>query len=433
MITVLLWLPCCWLLWRAADTPAPSDPNIVFILADDLGWRDLACYGSPWHETPISTASRVKGCASPMRMPPRQSVRRRAPRSSRVKRRRGLVRVRHKDKPGRQSGDHALLSPAFTLNLPLEETTLAEMLKPAGYRAGFFGKWHLNQHHEYYLGWSPTHGPLAQGFAEGDAEFGSHPYEYLKRDGTGFGVFASGEFPPDALADKAIAFLHANRERPFYLHLSQYYVHDPIHTRARWLFEKYRRKLPPGAGDDRAAYGPWWKHWIAWSAGFCARSMNSASLKIPWWFSPLITAAIPITRQNGPLRGSKWNLYEGGIRVPFIVRWPGVVKAGSTSAEPVTECDLFPTFGEIAAAPADTIARDGRSLVPWLHGEKTPMEARPLVWHFPYYHPEKGFAKAPAAIGVNDFTTSQTRPHSAIRLGRHKLIHSYERRPGRTV
>jgi uncharacterized sulfatase len=110
----------------------------------------------------------------------------------------------------------------------------------------------------------------------------------------------------------------------------------------------------------------------------------------------------------------------------MLVRWPGVMKAGSTTAEPVTGCDFYPTFRELAGAPADEVGRDGRSLVPLLRGEPAPADSRPLVWHFPYYHPEKGFEKAPATIGINDFVTSQTRPHSAIRLGRHKLIHFYE-------
>ena len=124
---------------------------------------------------------------------------------------------------------------------------------------------------------------------------------------------------------------------------------------------------------------------------------------------------------NAPLRGSKWNLYEGGIRVPFIVRWPGHTIAGSTCDQPVHGCDLLPTFAALAGAQVEPA--DGINIAPLLTNPAHPLPERPLIWHFPYYHPEKAFAKAPAKIGTSDFVTSQTRPHSAIRVGRHKLLH----------
>lgn len=404
-----------------------GQPNIVFILADDLGWRDLGCYGSPWHETPhldrlAREGMRFTDAYAPA---PICSASRAAILTGKTPARLGFEFVT-KNPTDRPPSKYALLPPPYTLNLPLAEISLAEMLSPAGYRSGFFGKWHLNQHHGGYLGWSPTHGPLAQGFAAGDAEFGSHPYEYLKRDGRGFGAFADGEFPPDALTDKAITFLRAHRDGRFFLQISHYFVHDPIHTRAQWLLEKCRRKLPTGAGEDRAAFAAM-VEMLDHLVGRMLRALDELGLAQN-------TAVVfmsdngghPDYSANGPLRGSKWNLYEGGIRVPLIVRWPGVVKPGAICAEPITGCDLFPTFRELAGAGADSMERDGRSLVPLLRGGTPPAQPRPLVWHFPYYHPEKGFEKAPATIGVNDFVTSQTRPHSAIRLGSHKLLHFYE-------
>ncbi|MCB1279867.1 MAG: sulfatase-like hydrolase/transferase [Prosthecobacter sp.] len=131
----------------------------------------------------------------------------------------------------------------------------------------------------------------------------------------------------------------------------------------------------------------------------------------------------PDHTSNAPLRGSKWNLYEGGIREPFIVRWPGHVPAGTTSDTVVHGCDLLPTFGEIAGASPNVDALDGVSLLPvFKDPHATLKRTRPLLWHFPYYHPEKGFAKAPKTIGVADFVTSQTRPQSAIRVDDWKLL-----------
>jgi uncharacterized sulfatase len=132
---------------------------------------------------------------------------------------------------------------------------------------------------------------------------------------------------------------------------------------------------------------------------------------------------------NAPLRGSKWNLYEGGIRVPLIVRWKGQVKAGAVSGAPVSGVDWFATFAE--AAGAKDTATDSMSLLALLRGgSEEPFEKRELTWHFPYYHPEKGFEEAPKSIGVADGVISQTRPVSAIRVGQRKLIYFWE--DGRT-
>ena len=137
----------------------------------------------------------------------------------------------------------------------------------------------------------------------------------------------------------------------------------------------------------------------------------------------------PAYSANGPLRGSKWNLHEGGIRVPWIVRWPGRVPAGSVSDVPFVGTDLLPTVaGATGAPPPAGVTLDGRNLWPVWRGEPAATEllTRPLLWHFPYYHPETGFAAARATIGVSDFAVSQTRPHAALRLGDWKLLHSFE-------
>jgi uncharacterized sulfatase len=130
---------------------------------------------------------------------------------------------------------------------------------------------------------------------------------------------------------------------------------------------------------------------------------------------------------NGPLRGSKWNLYEGGIRVPWLVRWPGSVPAGRVSDVPIIGMDLLPTLAAISGAPLPRQPMlDGRDVSDVWTGTIGADATRPLVWHFPYYHPETGFNKVRTKIGVDDFEVSQTRPHSAIRVGDWKLLNFHE-------
>lgn len=421
----LAFAVCC--LGALAPTSGQERPNIVFILADDLAWSDLGCFGHPYHHTPNLDRLASEGVRFTQAYAPAPicSASRAAILTGKAPARLGFEFVT-KEKPGSQELGQPLRSPPFTLDLPLEEVTIGEVLSASGYRTGFFGKWHVSRHHGGYLRWSPTHGPRQQGFADGNEDFGSHPWAYLKREGREFSDIAEGQFPPDALTDRAIGFLRSTAQTPFFLYWSHYFVHDPVHTRCRWLQEKYLTKLPPRADELRAAYAAMLET-MDHQIGRLLDALDQLGLAN----GTLVVftsdnGGHPNYTANGPLRGSKWNLYEGGIRVPMIARWPGVIQAGSACAAPVTGCDLFPTFRDVALAPADDIPRDGRSLLPMLRVDPAPAKPRPLVWHFPYYHPEKKFPEHPAQIGIDDFATSQTRPHSALRLGDHKLIHFYE-------
>ncbi len=406
----------------AHQTPA-APPNILFILADDLAWSDLACYGHAYHRTPHLDRLAREGMRFTQAYAPAPicSASRAALLTGKTPARLHFEFVT-KDKPGSQNLGQPLQSPPYPTNLPLDEDTVAEVLARTGYHTAFFGKWHLNQHHGGYLGWSPTHGPLQQGFAEGDADFGGHSYSYFKDGDRGDLDLREGEFPPDSLTDKVIAFLQRGQERPFFLCWSHYYVHDPVHTRCRWLFEKYRALLPGGEPGDRAAYAAMVET-LDHEVGRVLEALDAAG--------QTQNTLIVFTSDNGghpnftgnaPHRGSKWNLYEGGIRVPFIARWPGKIPNSGVCDWPVHGCDLLPTFAEAAGTKPEQ-AVDGVSLWPLLRDPAASLPERALVWHFPFYHPEKGFRKAPPRIGMNDFATSQTRPHSAIRLGRHKLLH----------
>jgi uncharacterized sulfatase len=198
-------------------------------------------------------------------------------------------------------------------------------------------------------------------------------------------------------------------------------VHDPIHTRSRWLLEKCRRKLPADVSEERVAYAAMVET-LDHEIGRVLEVLDETGLaKDTLIVFMSDNGGHPNYTGNAPHRGSKWNLYEGGIRVPFIVRWPGRTPANAVCAQPVHGCDLLPTFAELAEVKTGPV--DGISLAPLFQDATHRLPERAMIWHFPFYHPEKAFAKAPPKIGINDFTTSQTRPHSAIRVGNHKLLH----------
>ncbi len=415
----------------SASVPA-ARPNIVFILADDLGWRDLRCDGNAWHDTPhLDRLARegtrfTQGYAAA----PICSASRVALLTGRSPARLGFEFVT-KEPTAKQADPHALAGPPYPLNLPLEEITLGEVLGGAGYTTGYFGKWHVSQHNNGYLNWSATHGPRQQGYAEGEQEFGSHAYGDAQRAADEKTPLRAGDYGRDPLTEKAIAFLRKHRTdaQPFFLHLAHYYVHTPIRTRAAWLVEKYAVRLPAGADPRRATYAAM-VEMLDHLVGHVLATLEETGLaKNTLVVFTSDNGGHPEFSTNGSLRGSKWNLYEGGLRVPWIVRWPGRVRGGATSDALFIGTDLLPTLAAATGAALPRgVALDGRNVLPLWLGERAsrPETERALTWHFPYYHPETGFAAARPTIGVDDFAVSQTFPQSAIRVGEWKLVHFYE-------
>lgn len=411
---------------------SPEKPNIVFILADDLGWRDLRCDGGPWHDTPNLDRLAREGTrfTNGFAAAPICSASRVALLTGRSPARLGFEFVT-KEPTAKAPDKHVLDGPPYPLNLPLAEVTLGEVLGAAGYTTGYFGKWHVSQHNNGYLNWSTTHGPFQQGYAEGDQEFGSHAYGDATRAEADKVPLAPGDYGRDALTEKAIGFLTKHRAdaKPFYLHLAHYYVHTPIRSRAAWLAEKYAARLPAGADPRRATYGAMVElldHYV----GQVLKALDELGLaKNTLVVFTSDNGGHPEFAANGPLRGSKWNVYQGGLRVPWIVRWPGRVPVGATSDAPFIGTDLLPTLAAATgAALPKGLALDGRNVLPlWLGQRPGRAEAeRVFTWHFPYYHPETAFAIARATVGVNDFAVSRTYPQSAIRVGDWKLVHFYE-------
>ncbi len=406
-------------------------PNILFILADDLAWSDLGCYGHPWHKTPhldrlAADGIRMTDAYSPA---PICSAARASILTGKTPARLHFEFVT-KNESGRQElkPSQMLRTPPFTLDLPLEEVTIAEHLGDHGYETAFFGKWHLNAHHGSYLGWSPTHGPRQQGFQFAEEDFGSHPYSYRK-SGPPNTIAQVGRFPHDAVTEKSVAFLQRSRGKPFFLMVSHFYVHTPVETPCNWLRERCEAEVPADVPNRKrriryAAFVETLDHYV----GQLLIGLDESGLRD----NTLVVftsdnGGHPEYVANGPLRGSKWNLYEGGIRVPFLARWPRQIPAGAVCSAPVIGYDLLPTFAEVAGTPISSTQRhlDGQSLLGLLRDTSRRMD-RNLYWHFPYYHPEAGFEQSLKQIGVNDFAVSQTRPQSAVRDGDRKLLHFFE-------
>lgn len=341
-------------------------PNIVFILIDDMGWSDLACYGSKFHETPNIDRLAEQGmrftdayAACPVCSPTRASVM-----SGQYPARVGVIDFI----PGHWRPFEKLRVPTNrTQYLPLEIVTLAEALRPAGYVSAHIGKWHLG---------GRDHAPQNQGF------------DYVREGGQN-----QNDKRVTTYTDRALEFIVQSRDKPFFLHLSHHSVHIPLEA-PRELVEKYRRKPQPATGVNNPTYAAMVEH-LDRNVGRVVKKLDDLGLEndtIVVFYSDngglrqIYTGEGPIVTSNAPLRDEKGTLYEGGIREPLIVRWPGVVKPSSTCDTPVSSVDFYPTFVEIAGAhkPAGQVL-DGESLVPLLR-RRGKFAERAIYWHYPFYH-----------------------------------------------
>jgi arylsulfatase A len=386
---------------------APRRPlNFIFILADDLGWTDLNCYGSKYYETPNIDRLASQGmrftnahAACPVCSPTRASIM-----TGRYPARLHLTDWI----PGRPQWPEArLVTPEFQQQLPLGEVTIAELLKPAGYVSASIGKWHLGG-----TGFSPEN----QGFDLNIAgTFRGSPQSYFGPfDLPGLKDSRPGEYITDRLTAEAVRFIEQSRDRPFFLYLPHFTVHIPLQAKPE-MIAKYRPKTHPEQLQHNPTYAAMVES-LDQSVGAIMSKVDELGLAdhtviflnsdnggvlYNWWDKDNTTS-------NRPLRAGKGHLYEGGIREPLIVRWPGVTKPGSTSAAPVSSVDYFPTIREIAGpATRGGSPVDGKSLVPLLHGTGTSKRG-PLFWHYPHYSPQGGY------------------PGGAVLDGDYKLIEFYE-------
>jgi len=399
-------------------------PNIVFILADDLGWHQLGCYGSEYYETPVLDQMAREGlrftdayAAQAVCSPTRASIM-----TGKYPARLHLTNFLNggdvpKSQPLPWTGGEIkfpkpqeeiigeIVIPATANRLKLEEITIAEQLKMAGYVTGHFGKWHLNYNKIYQPGRPGD--PGSQGFDE-----------VLTTHKVGAGPVSTFENDPlhvRQITEHALSFIEAHQDEPFFAYVTHNSIHRPEEADTE-VIDRFSKKQGAKAGaseEDR------YDHNNPKQAAMLLEldtSIGKIFDKLKELDLDKNTLVIFVS-DNGhlgvkdgfPLRGSKADLYEGGIRVPMIVRWPGRVEEGSVSAEPVITTDFFPTLNEIVQAGKLPENVDGLSLVPILKNSDARLGREALYFHFPHDH------------------SSGLGPMSVVREGLYKLVEFSER------
>ncbi|NLF40346.1 sulfatase [bacterium] len=391
------WLPA------AALATTRRKPNIVLIFADDLGWKDVGYQGSDFIETPCIDRLAREGmvfsasyAAAGNCVPSRACLL-----SGAYTPRHHVYAVGSTDR-----GPKNLMRMIPVPNksgLSNDMVTMADALKAAGYVTGHFGKWHL--------GGPDGAEPVQQGF-DVSFTFGDGKADKTATGGKGVSADPKGVI---SLTRKACEFIEQNNDRPFFCYLAHYAIHTPIEHRPESL-AKFKEKKP-GAQHGDPAYAACTYDLDA-SVGMLVGKLKELGLED--------NTLLVFTSDNGgtqkssqePLRGNKGGYYEGGIREPFIVRWPGVVKPGTTCDVPVINQDLFPTF---LAAAGGTVPKgavlDGESIVPLLKGTDG-LKRQAIFWHFP------GYLNNPVIRGRDP--VFRTRPVSVIRKGDWKLLLYHE-------
>jgi len=367
-----------------------TKPNIVLIFADDLGWQESGFSGSDFLETPRLDQLASEGMvfrhayASAGNCQPSRACML----SGQYTARHGVYAVGSTDRGPKTL--MRMLPVPNRANLPPETVTLGESLKAAGYSTGFFGKCHMR-----------------------DSQTG-------KSEHAGFDVIAhskpglNSDDPSDpkaifSISRAACEFIEANRERPFFAYIPHYAVHSRLEGRAETL-ARFKNKAPGKLGHDHTMLAA------------CLADMDTGIGMVLDQLKALgleENTLVVFTSDNGsphvsnePLRGAKGGYYEGGIRVPMVVRWPGIVAAGSTCDTPVTNVDFYPTFMSAIGAAAPITPLDGESLLP-LFKNQGELKRDSVFWHFPGY--------LDAAVLRGRDPVFRTRPVSVVRRGNWKL------------
>ena len=414
---VILLVGAClaWLIGLAVVPvcqAAAQRPNIVFILADDLGYTDVACFGSKYYETPNIDRLAASGIrfTSGYTCGPNCAPTRAALMSGQYGPRTGVYTVGSIDRFDWRSRP---LRPVDNVTqLPLNKVTIAQSLKKAGYATGMFGKWHLGEGGAYH--------PGQRGFDEAIVSMGQHfdfvthpPVEYPK-----------GTYLADFLTDKAVDFIRRHKEGPFFLYLPHFAVHSP-HEAKESLIAKFKPK-PPVGGHKNPTYAAMIAS-VDESVGRVVALLEELKIAentlviyssdnggVGGYVREGIKKAGDVT-DNAPLRGGKGMLYDGGIRVPYIFRWPGKIPAGTVCDQPINSVDLYPTLLEVAGAePPPNYPLDGVSYWKLLaSGGKAALSRDAIFWHFPGY----------LGAGAGSWRTT---PAGAIRSGDWKLQEFFE-------
>jgi len=415
-------------------------PNIIVILADDLGWADLTSYGSSFYETPNLDKLAANGirftqnyATAPVCSPTRASLL-----TGKYPVKTGITDwIRGRQENGKARPYEKMISPPTAYQLALEEHTISEFALANGYKTFFAGKWHLGEEEKYWPGY--------QGFQSNKGGWKAGSPTGRINDSTG-GFFTPyknpvlsdgppGEYLTDRLTNECLSFIENNRQTPFFLLYSLYAVHNPMQAPAD-LIKKYQAKQKAMNSDKDARFvkdEPWmnfetgWKRRVIQDNPVYAAMIENMDENIGRLTDKLkqlgldentcivftsdnggLSTAEGSPTDNGPLRGGKGWLYEGGIRVPLIMYWKGKITAGTVSGVPVSTADLFPTLAKMMNENYQKNGDiDGVNIFQLLE-QKRASEKRTLYWHYPHYSNQGG------------------KPGAAVREGNYKLIYHYE-------
>ena len=381
-----------------ANAQTSRPPNFVFVLADDLGWRQLGCYGSSYYESPNIDRLAKQGmrftdayAACPVCSPTRASIM-----TGKYPARLHLTDF---IKGGSPPKDSPLAHPVWQKHLPLEETTIAEALKREGYKTASFGKWHLSQ--DKMPPKSLPFNPDKQGFDEHFVTYkpsGDMKQDWQTPEDDGHNV--------ELITRKSLAFMENHRDAPFFLYVSHNTIHDPLIERQAAI-ERYRNKAGSESAENNPIIGAMIER-LDQSVGRLMAKLDELDLAdntVFIFFSD--NGGLEKDALQTPLRSGKANLYEGGIRVPLVVRWPGHIQAGTLNDSLVSSVDMLPTILEMAGSDKRYDDIDGISIVPTLT-QGSALKHDAIYWHYPHYH------------------KAGTGPSGAVRLGKYKLIEWYE-------
>jgi len=375
-------------------------PNIIFILTDDLGWMDIGCYGNEFVDTPNIDKLASQGmrftdfyAAGAVCSPTRASIQ-----SGQNQARFGMTDF----VPGHWRPFEKLIVPDTTPNLPLEIHTVAETLRDAGYATAYFGKWHLGDA-------SP---PQKQGYQHVIQTGGHRVNKRLAENHPHLNAKA-GEYLTKFHGRAASHFIEQNKDKPFFAFISPFAVHIPLDADQDKV-EKYRQKSRPNDRVFHPVYAAMVEH-VDDMVGYLMAELDRMGLTKDTMLvftsdngglRQIYVEVGDIVTTNAPLRDEKGSIYEGGIRVPLIVRWPAVVPAGTVCDEPTISHDFYPTFAASASADMpEGQAVDGANLLPVLRDPSASLDRDAIYWHYPHYH--------------------HSRPATAIRKGDWKLIDFY--------
>ena len=397
-------LPLLTVLPLHAENKDTGRPNIVMFLIDDLGWKDFSCYGSKFYQTPTIDSLAREGI---MFTNAYSSCTVSSPTRASLMTGKYPARLHLTDWiSGWNYGRAKLSIPEWTKYLPLEEKTVAEYLKEAGYATWHIGKWHLGDDEKYW--------PENQGF---DINIGGNYKGAPIKNKQGCGGYFSpyclprlengpeGEYLTDRLTNEAVRLIEQNGGKPFFLNMAHYAVHAPLGAKPE-ILKKYEALADSSYFQNNATYAA-----MIQSVDESLRSIINALQHKGVLNNTLIivtsdNGAVHRTSKSYPLRKGKGSEYEGGVRVPLIISWKGHTVTGKSTDEPAITPDLFSTILDAANVKTQDKTIDGKSLLPVMQGKA--LEERPIFWHYPHYH------------------DGGARPYSAIRLGDWKLIKKYE-------